>query len=160
MKSNNYIVASGVTLFLDQTFLKEIDTHKKYSTGILLGAFLSTRKKLSIYTTGKGILMGTSLSFIFNQINKDICSFNFQNHSPQKDSILVNFLSGKVLEVKGNPRFIFITDKNDSKNGWQSSSYLTYCIKRIRGKNRLVSSTKGALVDWKRLQNQLGLLLC
>lgn len=98
-------------------------------------------------------MVGSFLGFTINKFKNNNCDYSYLNNQPSNNSVLVNINTGIVIEKFGNPKWIFVTEKNNAKEGWQKSSRLFYCIKKLEGKGGGKPSKQGEPVLWDSLQD-------
>lgn len=151
------IAVSGITglssILINRILLRDVNPMIKYGSGILLGGTLAQFSKNKIVKqAGIGLVISNSANWIYDAMQKNDCLFEFGNHFPTPNALLININSGKVIEENlVEEGFIFLTDKNDHK-GWSHSFILKHCLS-ISGKGGGLPGKKGDSVQWWKLQN-------
>jgi hypothetical protein len=125
----------------------------KFDSGILIGGTLAHFSKNKIVKqAGIGLVISNSANWIYDAIQKNDCPFEFGNHFPTPNALLINTNSGKVIDENlVEEGFIFLTDMNVHK-GWSHSFKLKHCL-NISGISGGLPSKKGDSVQWWKLQN-------
>lgn len=121
--------------------------------GILPGMFLSRSKNPHVKYWGDSLIAGSIIGYAINKLTKNVCDYSYTKNLTKNNSLLVNINTGKVIESFGNPHFIFVTKNNSAKEGWQSSSPLLHCIKKLEGQAGGRPSKQGDPVFWDNLQD-------
>ena len=121
--------------------------------GILPGIYLRRSKKQHVKYLGDSLIAGSIIGFTINKLKQNVCDYSYNKNLPQQNSVLVNINTGKVIENIGKPHFIFVTKNSSAKEGWQSSSSLLHCIKKLEGKAGGRPSNQGEPVLWNNLQD-------
>ncbi len=151
------IAVSGITglssILINRTLLRDVNPMIKFGSGILIGGTLAHFSKNKIIKqAGIVLVISNSANWIYDAIQKNDCPFEFGNHFPTLNALLINTNSGKVIDenlvVEG---FIFLTDMNVHK-GWSHSFKLKHCL-NISGISGGLPSKKGDSVQWWKLQN-------
>jgi hypothetical protein len=150
---NSFIVATTGVSILQTAYLKEYNPDIKMMLGILPGVFLSRSKNPYIKYWGDSLIAGSIIGYTINKLAQDVCDNSYNKNLPKRNSVLVNINTGKVIENIGKPHFIFVTKNFSAKEGWQSSSPLLHCIKKLEGKAGGRPSKQGELVFWDNLQD-------
>jgi len=146
------ITATGSTL-INRTVLKDVNPLIKYGSGILLGAALTHfSKNKMVKQAGIGLVISNSANWIYDTVQKTNCPFEFDNHFPIPNTLLININIGKIIqENQVEEGFIYLTDYNDI-TGWSHSFKLKHCL-NISGISGGLPSKKGDSVQWWKLQN-------
>lgn len=146
------ITGAGSTL-INRTVLKDVNPLIKYGSGILLGAALTYfSKNKMVKQAGIGLVISNSANWIYDTVQKTNCPFEFDNHFPMPNTLLININIGKIIqETQVEEGFIYLTDKNDI-TGWSHSFKLKHCL-NISGISGGLPSKKGDSVQWWKLQN-------
>ena len=150
---NSFIVATTGVSIIQTSYLKEYNPDIKLLFGLLPGMFLRRSNKPHVKYWGDSLIAGSIIGYTINKLAKDVCDYSYAKNLPKKNSLLVNINTGKVIENIGNPHFIFVTKNNSAKEGWQSSSPLLHCIKKLEGKAGGRPSKQGDFVLWDNLQD-------
>ena len=150
---NSFIVATTGVSILQTAYLKEYNPDIKMMIGILPGMFLSRSKNPHVKYWGDSLIAGSIIGYAINKLTKNVCDYSYTKNLPKNNSLLVNINTGKVIESFGNPHFIFVTKNNSAKEGWQSSSPLLHCIKKLEGQAGGRPSKQGDPVFWDNLQD-------
>jgi len=150
---NSFIVATTGVSIIQTSYLKEYNPDIKLLFGLLPGMFLRRSNKPHVKYWGDSLIAGGIIGSTINKLTKDVCDYSYAKNLPKKNSLLVNINTGKVIENIGNPHFIFVTKNNSAKEGWQSSSPLLHCIKKLEGKAGGRPSKQGDSVLWDNLQD-------
>lgn len=151
--SNSFIVATTEVSILQTAYLKEYNPDIKMMRGILPGMFLSRSKNPHVKYWGDSLIAGSIIGYTINKLAQNVCDYSYNKNLPKRNSVLVNINTGKVIENVGKPHFIFVTKNFSAKEGWQSSSPLLHCIKKLEGKAGGRPSKQGAPVLWDNLQD-------
>ena len=145
--------SAAISSVILRTTFKNYNPYLKYGGGIILGAALIKKdNKNKLTQVGVGIMLANISNYIFDLIQKPKCPFQFKNHLPKPDTLLINNNYGNILqmnEVKDGD--VFLTDKYDS-TGWSSSFKLTHCLD-ISGNSGGLKSKKGDSVKWSKLKD-------
>lgn len=146
------ITAAGSTL-INRTVLKDVNPLLKYGSGILLGTALTYfSKNKMVKQAGIGLVISNSANWIYDTVQKTNCPFEFDNHFPIPNTLLININIGKIIqENQVEEGFIYLTDYNDI-TGWSHSFKLKHCL-NISGISGGLPSKKGDSVQWWKLQN-------
>lgn len=146
------ITSAGSTL-INRTVLKDVNPLIKYGSGILLGAALTYfSKNKMVKQAGIGLVISNSANWIYDTVQKTNCPFEFDNHFPIPNTLLININIGKIIqENQVEEGFIYLTDYNDI-TGWSHSFKLKHCL-NISGISGGLPSKKGDSVQWWKLQN-------
>jgi hypothetical protein len=150
---NSFIVATTGMSILQTSCLKEYNPAIKMILGILPGMFLRRSKKQHVKYLGDSLIAGSIIGYTINKLKQNVCDYSYNKNLPQQNSVLVNINTGKVIENIGKPHFIFVTKNSSAKEGWQSSSSLLHCIKKLEGKAGGRPSNQGETVLWNNLQD-------
>jgi hypothetical protein len=150
---NSFIVATTGVSIIQTSYLKEYNPDIKLLFGLLPGMFLRRSNKPHVKYWGDSLIAGSIIGYTINKLTKDVCDYSYAKNLPKKNSLLVNINTGKVIENIGNPHFIFVTKNNSAKEGWQSSSPLLHCIKKLEGKAGGRPSKQGDSLLWDNLQD-------
>ncbi len=150
---NSFIVATTGVSILQTAYLKEYNPDIKMMIGILPGMFLSRSKNPHVKYWGDSLIAGSIIGYAINKLTKNVCDYSYTKNLTKNNSLLVNINTGKVIESFGNPHFIFVTKNNSAKEGWQSSSPLLHCIKKLEGQAGGRPSKQGDPVFWDNLQD-------
>jgi Bacterial toxin 44 len=150
---NSFIVATTGVSILQTAYLKEYNPDIKMMLGILPGVFLSRSKNPYIKYWGDSLIAGSIIGYTINKLAQDVCDYSYNKNLPKRNSVLVNINTGKVIENIGKPHFIFVTKNYGAIEGWQSSSPLLHCIKKLEGKAGGRPSKQGDPVLWDNLQD-------
>lgn len=150
---NSFIAATTGISILQTTYLKEYNPAIKMILGILPGMYLSSSKKSNVKYWGDSLIAGSIIGYTINKLTQNVCDYSYNKNLPKQNSVLVNINTGKVIENIGKPHFIFVTKNNSTKEGWQSSSPLLHCIKKLEGKAGGRPSKQGEPVLWNILQD-------
>jgi hypothetical protein len=101
---------------------------------------------------GIGLVISNSANWIYDTVQKTNCPFEFDNHFPIPNTLLININIGKIIqENQVEEGFIYLTDYNDI-TGWSHSFKLKHCL-NISGISGGLPSKKGDSVQWWKLQN-------
>ncbi len=138
---------------MQTSYLKEYNPDIKLILGLLPGMFLRRSNKPHVKYWGDSLIAGSIIGYTINKLTKNVCDYSYTKNLPKKNSLLVNINTGKVIENIGNPHFIFVTKNNSAIEGWQSSSPLLHCIKKLEGKAGGRPSKQGDPVLWDNLQD-------
>jgi|GEM_PF-1617424 len=152
-KSNSFIVATTGISILQTSTLKEYNPNLKMLFGLLPGLFLSRSKKQHLKYWGESLITGSIIGYTVNMLKQNNCDYSYRKNLPKQNSVLVNINTGRVIQNIGKPHFIFVTKYNSAKKGWQSSSLLLHCIKKLEGKAGGRPSKQSDPVLWDNLQN-------
>jgi hypothetical protein len=150
---NSFIVATTGISIMQTSYLKEYNPDIKLILGLLPGMFLRRSNKPHVKYWGDSLIAGSIIGYTINKLTKNVCDYSYTKNLPKKNSLLVNINTGKVIENIGNPHFIFVTKNNSAIEGWQSSSPLLHCIKKLEGKAGGRPSKQGDPVLWDNLQD-------
>ncbi|MBU6205202.1 MAG: hypothetical protein KJS45_07465 [Bacteroidetes bacterium] len=150
---NSFIVATTGVSILQTAYLKEYNPDIKMMIGILPGLFLSRSKNPHVKYWGDSLIAGSIIGYAINKLTTNVCEYSYTKNLPKNNSLLVNINTGKVIESFGNPHFIFVTKNSSAKEGWQSSSPLLHCIKKLEGQAGGRPSKQGDPVFWDNLQD-------
>ena len=150
---NSFIVATTGVSIIQTSYLKEYNPDIKLLFGLLPGMFLRRSNKPHVKYWGDSLIAGSIIGYTINKLAKDVCDYSYAKNLPKKNSLLVNINTGKVIENIGKPHFIFVTKNYGAKEGWQSSSPLLHCIKKLEGKAGGRPSKQGEPVLWDNLQD-------
>jgi hypothetical protein len=153
---NSFLVATTGVSIIQTSYLNEYNPEIKLLLGLLPSMFLKRSNKPSMKSWGDGLIAGSVIGYAFNKLTKNVCDYSYTKNLPQSNSLLVNINTGKVIENFGSPHLIFVTKHNSSKEGWNSSSPLLHCIKRLEGKAGGRPSKQGDPVLWDNLQDHTG----
>jgi hypothetical protein len=151
------IAVSGITglssILINRTLLRDVNPMIKFGSGILIGGTLAHFSKNKIVKqAGIVLVISNSANWIYDAIQKNDCAFEFGNHFPTPNALLINTNSGKVIDENlVEEGFIFLTDMNVHK-GWSHSFKLKHCL-NISGISGGLPSKKGDSVQWWKLQN-------
>jgi hypothetical protein len=161
MKKNNLnpksivvpIVSGSICTILNKTAFKSFNPALKHGGGILLGTALSIFSKNKIIKqAGVGLIISNSADLISSTTQKNNCPFEFENHIPGPNTLLININSGRIIPKNQNEGgVIYLTNKNNYE-GWTNSFMLKHCL-NISGKFGGLPSKKGSPVLWSNLQN-------
>ncbi len=161
MKKNNLnpksivvpIVSGSICTILNKTAFKSFNPALKHGGGILLGTALSIFSKNKIIKqAGVGLIISNSADLISSTTQKNNCPFEFENHIPGPNTLLININSGRIIPKNQNEGgVIYLTNKNNYE-GWTNSFMLKHCL-NISGKFGGLPSKKGSPVLWSKLQN-------
>ncbi len=152
-KSNSFIVATTGISILQTSTLKEYNPAIKLLLGLLPGAYLSHSKKQHVKYWGESLMAGSVIGYTINILEQNNCDYSYGKNLPKRNSVLVNINTGRIIDKIGKQHFIFVTKNNSAKVGWQSSSPLLHCIKKLEGKAGGRPSKQGELVLWDNLQD-------
>ena len=152
-KSNSFVVATTSISILQTSTLKEYNPAIKLLLGVLSGANLSRSKKQHVKYWGESLIAGSVIGYTINILEQNNCDYSYSKNLPKLNSVLVNINTGRIIEKFGKPHFIFVTKNKSAKVGWQSSSPLLHCIKKLEGKAGGRPSKRGELVFWDNLQD-------
>jgi hypothetical protein len=150
---NSFIVATTGVSILQTAYLKEYNPDIKMMLGILPGMFLSRSKNPHVKYWGDSLIAGSIIGYTINKLAQNLCDYSYKKNLPRQNSVLVNINTGRVIENIGKPHFIFVTKNYGAKEGWQSSSLLLHCIKKLEGKDGGRPSKQGDPVLWDNLQD-------
>lgn len=150
---NSFLVATTGVSFIQTSYLKEYNPDIKLLLGLLPGMFLRRSNKPHVKYWGDSLIAGSIIGYTINKLTQDVCDYSYTKNLPKKNSLLVNINTGKVIENIGKPHFIFVTKNYGAKEGWQSSSPLLHCIKKLEGKAGGRPSKQGEPVLWDNLQD-------
>ena len=150
---NSFLVATTGVSIIQTSYLKEYNPDIKLLLGLLPGMFLRSSNKPHVKYWGDSLIAGSIIGYTINKLTQDVCDYSYTKNLPKKNSLLVNINTGKVIENIGKPHFIFVTKNYGAKEGWQSSSPLLHCIKKLEGKAGGRPSKQGEPVLWDNLQN-------
>lgn len=150
---NSFLVATTGVSFIQTSYLKEYNPDIKLLLGLLPGMFLRRSNKPHVKYWGDSLIAGSIIGYTINKFTQDVCDYSYTKNLPKKNSLLVNINTGKVIENIGKPHFIFVTKNYGAKEGWQSSSPLLHCIKKLEGKAGGRPSKQGEPVLWDNLQD-------
>ncbi len=148
-----YGITSVGSILINRKLLKHVNPMIKYGSGILLGSSLAhfSKHKL-VKQAGIGLFISNSANWIYDAMQKEECSFNYENHFPILNTLLINTYNGRIIEENQvKEGFIYLTDKNNH-NGWSHSFKLKHCL-NIKGKYGGLPSKNGDFVQWYKLQN-------
>ena len=151
---NSFLVATTGVSIIQTSYLKEYNPDIKLLLGLLPGMFLRRSNKPHVKYWGDSLIAGSIIGYTINKLTQDVCDYSYTKNLPKKNSLLVNINTGKVIENIGKPHFIFVTKNYGAKEGWQSSSPLLHCIKKLEGKAGGRPSKQGEPVLWDNLQDQ------
>ena len=150
---NSFLVATTGVSIIQTSYLKEYNPDIKLLLGLLPGMFLRRSNKPHVKYWGDSLIAGSIIGYSINKLTQDVCDYSYTKNLPKKNSLLVNINTGKVIENIGKPHFIFVTKNYGAKEGWQSSSPLLHCIKKLEGKAGGRPSKQGEPVLWDNLQD-------
>jgi len=150
---NSFIVATTGVSILQTAYLNEYNPDIKMLLGILPGMFLRRSNKPHLKYWGDSLIAGSIIGYTFNKLAQNVCDYSYNKNLPKQNTVLVNINTGKVIENIGNPHFIYVTKNFGAKEGWQSSSPLLHCIKKLEGKAGGRPSKQGDPVLWDNLQD-------
>jgi hypothetical protein len=150
---NSFLVATTGVSIIQTSYLKEYNPDIKLLLGLLPGMFLRRSNKPHVKYWGDSLIAGSIIGYTINKLTQDVCDYSYTKNLPKKNSLLVNINTGKVIENIGKPHFIFVTKNYGAKEGWQSSSPLLHCIKKLEGKAGGRPSKQGEPVLWDNLQD-------
>ncbi len=150
---NSFLVATTGVSIIQTSYLKEYNPEIKLLLGLLPGMFLKRSNKPNVKYWGDSLIAGSIIGYTINKLTQDVCDYSYTKNLPKKNSLLVNINTGKVIENIGKPHFIFVTKNYGAKEGWQSSSPLLHCIKKLEGKAGGRPSKQGEPVLWDNLQD-------
>ncbi len=150
---NSFLVATTGVSIIQKSYLKEYNPEIKLLLGLLPGMFLRRSIKPNVKYWGDSLIAGSIIGYTINKLTKSVCDYSYTKNLPKNNSLLVNINTGKVIENIGNPHFIFVTKNNSAKEGWQSSSPLLHCIKKLEGQAGGRPSKQGDPVLWDNLQD-------
>ena len=150
---NSFLVATTGVSIIQTSYLKEYNPDIKLLLGLLPGMFLRRSNKPHVKYWGDSLIAGSIIGYTINKLTQDVCDYSYTKNLPKKNSLLVNINTGKVIENIGKPHFIFVTKNYGAKEGWQSSSPLLHCIKKLEGQAGGRPSKQGEPVFWDNLQD-------
>ena len=150
---NSFLVATTGVSIIQTSYLKEYNPDIKLLLGLLPGMFLRRSNKPHVKYWGDSLIAGSIIGYSINKLTQDVCDYSYTKNLPKKNSLLVNINTGKVIENIGKPHFIFVTKNYGAKEGWQSSSPLLHCIKKLEGQAGGRPSKQGEPVFWDNLQD-------
>ena len=150
---NSFLLATTGVSIIQTSYLKEYNPDIKLLLGLLPGMFLRRSNKPHVKYWGDSLIAGSIIGYTINKLTQDVCDYSYTKNLPKKNSLLVNINTGKVIENIGKPHFIFVTKNYGAKEGWQSSSPLFHCIKKLEGKAGGRPSKQGEPVLWDNLQD-------
>lgn len=150
---NSFLVATTGVSIIQTSYLKEYNPDIKLLLGLLPGMFLRRSNKPHVKYWGDSLIAGSIIGYTINKLTQDVCDYSYTKNLPKKNSLLVNINTGKVIENIGKPHFIFVTKNYGAKEGWQSSSPLLHCIKKLEGQAGGRPSKQGEPVLWDNLQD-------
>ena len=150
---NSFLLATTGVSIIQTSYLKEYNPDIKLLLGLLPGMFLRRSNKPHVKYWGDSLIAGSIIGYTINKLTQDVCDYSYTKNLPKKNSLLVNINTGKVIENIGKPHFIFVTKNYGAKEGWQSSSPLLHCIKKLEGKAGGRPSKQGEPVLWDNLQD-------
>jgi hypothetical protein len=150
---NSFLVATTGVSIIQTSYLKEYNPDIKLLLGLLPGMFLRRSNKPHVKYWGDSLIAGSIIGYTINKLTQDVCDYSYTKNLPKKNSLLVNINTGKVIENIGKPHFIFVTKNYGAKEGWQSSSPLLHCIKKLEGKAGGRQSIQGEPVICDNLQD-------
>ena len=150
---NSFLVATTGVSIIQTSYLKEYNPDIKRLLGLLPGMFLRRSNKPHVKYWGDSLIAGSIIGYTINKLTQDVCDYSYTKNLPKKNSLLVNINTGKVIENIGKPHFIFVTKNYGAKEGWQSSSPLLHCIKKLEGQAGGRPSKQGEPVFWDNLQD-------
>lgn len=150
---NSFIAATTGISIIQTTVLKEYNPDIKLLLGLLPGMFLSRSKKQHVKYWGESLIAGSIIGYTINKLKQNNCDYTYSKNLPKRNSVLVNINTGRVIENIGKPHFIFVTKNNSPKVGWQSSSPLLHCMKKLEGICGGRPSKQGEPVLWDNLQD-------
>ena len=150
---NSFLVATTGVSIIQTSYLKEYNPDIKLLLGLLPGMFLRRSNKPHVKYWGDSLIAGSIIGYTINKLTQDVCDYSYTKNLPKKNSLLVNINTGKVIENIGKPHFIFVTKNYGAKEGWQSSSPLLHCIKKLEGKAGGRPSKQDEPVLWDNLQD-------
>ena len=150
---NSFLVATTGVSIIQTSYLKEYNPDIKLLLGLLPGMFLRSSNKPHVKYWGDSLIAGSIIGYTINKLTQDVCDYSYTKNLPKKNSLLVNINTGKVIENIGKPHFIFVTKNYGTKEGWQSSSPLLHCIKKLEGQAGGRPSKQGEPVFWDNLQD-------
>jgi len=108
-------------------------------------------KRKTYESVAMGAIAGSTISIAAIKSMQIDCEPAYRFNCPQNDSVLVNYLSGKVLQTIGTPKLIYVTTQTTKEKGWEHSALLTHCVKSVEGIDGGVSSKRGDPVLWSTL---------
>jgi hypothetical protein len=150
---SSFIVATTGVSILQTTFLKEYNPDIKMMLGILPGMLLRRSNKPHVKYWGDSLIAGSIIGYTINKHAQNVCDYSYNKNLPKQNAVLVNINTGRVIENVGKPHFIFVTKNFSAKEGWQSSSPLLHCVKKLEGKAGGRPSKQGEPVFWDNLQD-------
>ena len=151
---NSFLVATTGVSIIQISYLKEYNPEIKLLLGLLPGMFLKRSNKPNVKYWGDSLIAGSIIGYTINKLTKNVCDYSYTKNLPKNNSLLVNINTGRVIENIGKPHFIFVTKNYGAKEGWQSSSSLLHCIKKLEGQAGGRPSKQGDPVFWDNLQDQ------
>lgn len=150
---NSFIaVTTGISI-IQTIALKEYNPDIKMLLGLLPGMYLSRSKKQHVKYWGDSLIAGGIIGYAISKLKQNNCDYTYSKNLPKRNSVLVNINTGRVIENIGKPHIIFVTKNNSAKEGWQKSSPLLHCIKKLEGKAGGRPSMQGEPVLWDNLQD-------
>ena len=150
---NSFLVATTGVSIIQTSYLKEYNPDIKLLLGLLPGMFLRRSNKPHVKYWGDSLIAGSIIGYTINKLAQNVCDYSYKKNLPKQNSVLVKINTGRVIENIGKPHFIFVTKNYGAKEGWQSSSPLLHCIKKLEGQAGGRPSKQGEPVFWDNLQD-------